>query len=589
MHFLLNKKQVFLPIIFFAFYILAACCCRFLTTEHITLAEDWGYIGVCSVLFVLSAGLFGFNQKSIRIFLIFIGFYMIGALTKRFGGMILSEREIVHTFCFATFLYAFYMIFGALGVMLQSKIVKTAVKLLSLLMLLAPMVMVAYYLLNKAVFSSDIMLTLFQTNFNETLSYLKDQNIFAWGCAFVAIMVLLCTLFLSLGFEQPVQKFTKTIWSLSVFYLIFTAYDIGAKTNVHFVYNITRNTYETLKNFSTYNENRLSRLKEIENLKQNVVSPLENGVFVLVIGESETRDHMGAYGYNRPTTPFLQSIKDNENTILFSNAYSNHTHTVPTLSYALSGANQYNNLDFDDAYSILEAAMAGGFETYFISNQPKDSVFLTPLSVMASTAEHQIWLNSAIGDKLSTEYYDEALVDALKKIKPASKSLIIVHMMGSHGAYRDRYPADFKKFEGKGKVVDTYDNSILYTDYVLEKLYREAKKMDHFEAFLYFSDHGDDPDNRLGHESSRFTYRMSRIPLFLIASSDFAKTDIFSILKQNSKAVFTNDLIYNLMLDMMQISGLENNQDLYALSRPTYTLTRHNALTLHGQKRLSDE
>ncbi len=580
MHFLLNKKQVFLPIIFFAFYILAACCCRFLTTEHITLAEDWGYIGVCSVLFVLSAGLFGFNQKSIRIFLIFIGFYMIGALTKRFGGMILSEREIVHTFCFATFLYAFYMIFGALGVMhtfcfatflyafymifgalgvmLQSKIVKTAVKLLSLLMLLAPMVMVAYYLLNKAVFSSDIM-------------------------------VLLCTLFLSLGFEQPVQKFTKTIWSLSVFYLIFVAYDIGAKTNVHFVYNITRNTYETLKNFSAYSENRLNRLKEIETLKKDVVSPLENGVFVLVIGESETRDHMGAYGYNRPTTPFLQSLKDDENTILFSNAYSNHTHTVPTLSYALSGANQYNNLDFDDAYSILEAAMAGGFETYFISNQPKDSVFLTPLSVMASTAEHQIWLNSAIGDKLSTEYYDEALVDALKKIKPASKSLIIVHMMGSHGAYRDRYPADFKKFEGKGKVVDTYDNSILYTDYVLEKLYREAKKMDHFEAFLYFSDHGDDPDNRLGHESSRFTYRMSRIPLFLIASSDFAKTDIFSILKQNSKAVFTNDLIYNLMLDMMQISGLENNQDLYALSRPTYTLTRHNALTLHGQKRLSDE
>lgn len=51
---------------------------------------------------------------------------------------------------------------------------------------------------------------------------------------------------------------------------------------------------------------------------------------------------MHAYGYQRETTPWLdQALKKPEN-LLFTRAYSNHTHTVPVLTYALTERNQYN-------------------------------------------------------------------------------------------------------------------------------------------------------------------------------------------------------------------------------------------------------
>ena len=448
--------------------------------------------------------------------------------------------------------------------------------------------MIAYFALNKAVFSSDILLTLFQTNMAETMAYLRDQNMLFWGLALLLILCFSSALIYFLTTFNIQQKCPIISLIFSLFLLFYIAFDTLPKVHINFVSNISHNTYETLKNFTLYSQSRENRLQQIEALKNTVSSKFDKGIFALIIGESETRNHMSAYGYPKQTTPWLEEIKNNDNVILFDNAYSNHTHTVPTLTYALSSQNQYNNQDLNQALSVLEVAKAAGFEVYWISNQPKESVFLTPLSVISSTADHQVWLNSAIGNKLSTEYYDEKIIEVLEHIKLNPKSLIIIHLMGSHGAYRDRYPAQFQKFTDGTKLVNTYDNSILYTDFVLKGITQALMKNKNFQALVYFSDHGDDPDNKLGHESSRFTYEMSRIPLFLIASNDFASTSDFINLNNNKHAVFTNDLIYEMMLDLMQIS-FEKINPSYSILRENYILNRDNALTLHGQKRLKDE
>ena len=349
------------------------------------------------------------------------------------------------------------------------------------------------------------------------------------------------------------------------------------------------NTVETLKNFKQYEQNKALRLQKIENLKSLNLSTKESGIYILVIGESETRDHMGAYGYERNTTPWLSSLKENDQVVIFENAYSNHTHTIPTLTYALTSANQYNNTPLLEAYSVLEVAKAAGFETYWISNQPKDSVFLTPLSVMASTADNQVWLNTNIGDKLSTEYYDERIADEVLNQKFAQKSFVVLHLMGSHAAYRDRYPADFNRLKNiTKKNVDAYDNSVLYTDFVLRRIYEAARLNPSFKALVYLSDHGDDVDNRLGHESSRFSYAMARIPFFMIASKSFMnkQAETFSALKQTQNKPWTNDLLYNFMLKIMGINDLEK---AYDISSPNYEIKKENALTLHGQKRIEDK
>ena len=63
---------------------------------------------------------------------------------------------------------------------------------------------------------------------------------------------------------------------------------------------------------------------------------------MLVIGESQNKDHMSLYGYSRKTTPWIDEQICRPNWVSFNHAYSNYVQTVPALSLALTAASQYN-------------------------------------------------------------------------------------------------------------------------------------------------------------------------------------------------------------------------------------------------------
>ncbi|STT85255.1 putative cell division protein [Klebsiella pneumoniae] len=81
----------------------------------------------------------------------------------------------------------------------------------------------------------------------------------------------------------------------------------------------------------------------------------------------------------------------------------------------------------------------------------------------------------------------------------------MLHTIGSHGpTYYNRYPAAFRKFtptcdtnEIQGctreQLTNTYDNTILYVDYVVDKAIKLLQsKQDKFTTSLvYLSDHGE--------------------------------------------------------------------------------------------------
>ena len=201
---------------------------------------------------------------------------------------------------------------------------------------------------------------------------------------------------------------------------------------------IARETKSVLQEYKKYGEARQQREEKLRQL-QNLKISGSGGVFVLVIGESESRDHMQAYGYSRDTTPWLSQQIHEPDTILFTHAYSNHTHTVPVLTYALSEKNQYNTIKLEDAYSIVEVAKAAGYDTYWLSNQRKYSAWDTSIAEMASTANHQVWLNERTGtEDCRSDYYDETLVQALPDLRAIKNALIVIHLMGCHGSYGDR-------------------------------------------------------------------------------------------------------------------------------------------------------
>ena len=102
--------------------------------------------------------------------------------------------------------------------------------------------------------------------------------------------------------------------------------------------------------------------------------------------------------------------------------------------------------------------------------------------------------------------FDESLVGALQteiSITPVDQ-VIVLHMIGNHGpAYSNRYPGLFSNFLpechdsglancDRSAITNSYDNAILYTDYVLSQLISTLRSYrDRDVALTYVSDHGE--------------------------------------------------------------------------------------------------
>ena len=576
----------------FVFFVLLVMLCRLATSETLYYAGDLGYVATFAILFALISALWKFKTSHTILCLSFIFFYFMAAILKRYVGMILPEREITHTMGFALLLFSgvSLILYSAQNIKIGwlRKTMTGLACVLDIVFLLPPLMVLGYALVNKSLFSSDIMLTLFQTNPEEIVAYLSDKNPWLWAIGFLCIGLIVGKHAGQTLKLHTARKF-GTLSLLAGAWFIYVLTAISYKLNLCFLVNIGQTTYSTLQSFEDF---RIERDKRMQNLQQlmnmNVVSS-EKGIYVLVIGESTTKDHMQIYGYTRKTTPWLEEFVRQKDTIVFQNAYANHVHTVPALTYALSAENQYNNIKLSEAYSLIEVAKAAGYKTYWLSNQPKYGVLDTPLTTMASFADVQEWLNVNTGDKIFASYYDEALVHKIPDDIQDDKVLIIVHLMGSHGSYRDRYPMSFDRFSGTDRRVDPYDNSILYNDYVLQRIYEKVSSDKNFKAWVYFSDHGDDPDRGLGHESSRFTYRMVRIPMIVRISPQFAAQHLqeFENLKTNSTKPWTNDLIYDLMVRLMGIEQFSQIPSKLNILSSEYNLSPDDVLLMHGQKKLT--
>jgi lipid A ethanolaminephosphotransferase len=224
---------------------------------------------------------------------------------------------------------------------------------------------------------------------------------------------------------------------------------------------------------------------------------------VMVVGETARGDHFSLNGYSRETNPHLK-----KHTIFnYPKTRSCGTSTafsVPCMFSFLDrseyspekAAGQSNSLD------ILEKA---GVNVVWVDNNSSCKGVcerIGEINIRNKPDTHSPYY-------LNEEMLDESLVGELDKVlKSASKKsdiLVVLHTMGSHGPkYYKRYPEAFSKFEPACKqaspqectdkeIINAYDNTILYTDYVLHQLiqYLKLKQSDNNTFLFYASDHGE--------------------------------------------------------------------------------------------------
>ncbi|MFT5217892.1 MAG: lipid A ethanolaminephosphotransferase [Planctomycetota bacterium] len=104
--------------------------------------------------------------------------------------------------------------------------------------------------------------------------------------------------------------------------------------------------------------------------------------------------------------------------------------------------------------------------------------------------------------------YDEDVIPLLEKNLESYVSgyrMVVLHLGGgSHGPkYRDRYPPEFQRFNPQcleadlvnycsiEQIYNSYDNTILYVDYVLGKIIGKLDASKAPYVFIYLSDHGE--------------------------------------------------------------------------------------------------
>lgn len=222
--------------------------------------------------------------------------------------------------------------------------------------------------------------------------------------------------------------------------------------------------------------------------------------------------------------------------------------------------------------SFLTAFKEAGYKTYWLSNQISFGKFDTPVSVFAREADTVEFLN--LGGFTTRSNLDEVLFDPLERAlrDPAPKKLIVLHTLGSHWNYAHRYPARFDKWTPSLRGVDkpvvtddaiepqmsnSYDNSILYTDWFLSQVIDRLKSPEKAAALMYVADHGQtlyDKSCDLAFHGHNTQYEF-HVPAFVWYSDVYAALYPAKVaqLKQRRKARLSTENVFHTLVDLGDI------------------------------------
>lgn len=420
-----------------------------------------------------------------------------------------------------------------------------------------------YALVEKDCVTADSLIAVYQTNINEIGEFLKSTApLYVYVIAIFALLLIFAFLLTTLkaSYIKGASNGRKETMSIV---LAFLCIGFICNKTFHDSYfaRIIRDSKEYLRSVQDYNAYRFDvngKPKYIEATS----SYLGDETFLVIIGESQNRKHMSAYGYSRDTTPWLAAQRANDNFVIMENGYACNTLTMLALSQALTEKSQYNHKALDKSYSLIDIAKAAGFKTYWISNQAQYGSYNTPITLIANCADEKIWLNS---DSSASSSYDEKVLPALLSINNKGKKVIFIHLYGNHWEYNHRYPHEkYGKFDNSsyvGKVVDlqklnAYDNSMYYNDCVTEKIFQYAKQNWNVSSIAYFSDHGEAVVSNNKHIPSKYEDDMGTVPVYFYFSDEYIKAHpaIVARTKKNKDIYFTNDMMYDALLDLWGIT-----------------------------------
>lgn len=307
--------------------------------------------------------------------------------------------------------------------------------------------------------------------------------------------------------------------------------------------------------------------KEKINISSDAVCKEDTLTVVLVLGEALRADHLGMNGYSRPTTPRLEK----DGVISLKNVYSEWTHTNQSVPYILTRADSAHKELAYSEQSFISIFKQCGFKTYWLGNQEPGKTYINFIYDCDSTI---------INKPLQTVYsynkkLDEELIpyfDELNKINVPLK-LFILHTIGSHWYYSSHYPQRFEYFtpvlkgktisnSDKEKIINAYDNTVLYTDFVMSEFINRIK--DQNSIFIYLSDHGEvlGEDGKWLHAQNTDWERNPACFLWFSEKNRIQNADLVASAYRNRNKFIKTDFLFHSILHISKIESPYINYDL---------------------------
>ncbi|WP_348748290.1 phosphoethanolamine transferase CptA [Pseudomonas rhodesiae] len=299
-----------------------------------------------------------------------------------------------------------------------------------------------------------------------------------------------------------------------------------------------------------------SQIPPLTNLKDAAAG--QPSTLVLVIGESTNRQRMSLYGYPRATTPELDKLRDQ--LAVFDNVITPRPYTIEALQQVLTFADEENPDLYLKTPSIVSMMKQAGYKTYWITNQQTMTKRNTMLTTFSEQADEQVYLNNNRNQN-ARQYDGDVLAPFSKALAdPAERKFIVVHLLGTHMSYQYRYPPSFDKFTDREGVpagisddqlptYNSYDNAVLYNDFVVSSLIKDYAKTDPNGFLLYLSDHGEDVFDSAGHSTlgrneGKPTAPMYTIPFMAYASPKWRESHSWNFAGDLQRPYSSSQLIH---------------------------------------------
>lgn len=351
---------------------------------------------------------------------------------------------------------------------------------------------IAVYFVNtyNAIVDESMISNVFNTNFEESSSFFSLKLVLY----FIVIGVLPSIYIYKVKLVPESLKRFGVVSSLTLLFMLILAF-----ANASNWLWIDKNSkqlgglampWSYSVNISLYFIHDAQKNKKEILLPDATIKDQEKSVVVLVIGESARKENFSLYGYPKKTNPLLSKVEN----LYHFDATSCATYTTAGVKCILE------HEPTNDLYEILP--------NYLYRNDVeviwRTTNWGEPPVHIEKYQDRDVLKQKATVE--NTEY-DEVLLAGLKEEIQASKKnkiLVILHTSTSHGpTYNKKYPSKYEVFSpvcnsvelancSKEELMNAYDNTIVYTDYILNKVIEDLNQLtDYKSTMLFVSDHGE--------------------------------------------------------------------------------------------------